>query len=453
MTTPAFTIIGAGPVGALLSLLLARRGHHVRLFERRADPRAAPPERGRSINLALSSRGIAALEHAGVLARIEPFMIPMPGRMLHDEAQRQQFVPYGLNEYEINHAVSRGELSRLIVAAAAEQPSIEMHFNQRCVDFDAETGFVQLRDERTGEVRSEATQCLLAADGARSAVRLALQHRNLTRVEDVPLDHDYKELVIAPDRAGFVFEAQALHIWPRGGFMLIALPNIDHSFIATLFLPRHGPTSFDSLDRSTSVQHFFDREFPDVAAKMPDLTQQFASHPQSQLGTIYCDRWHIGARALLIGDAAHAIVPFHGQGLNCGFEDCLVLDRLLAGVSEVESVFETFERERAPNTAAIAQMALENYLEMRDDVRSPRFAQRKALAAELERCFPDRFIPRYSMVTFHPEISYAEAQRRGALQERLLDTLSEKIGLRFRIGSLSPSALELARQSLNAAGL
>jgi kynurenine 3-monooxygenase len=452
MTAPAFTIVGAGPVGALMGLLLARRGQRVRLFERRRDPRQAPPERGRSINLALSARGIAALQRADALDRVESSMIAMPGRMLHDEQQRQQFIPYGRNEREINHAVSRERLNRLIVEAAAEHPSIELHFDQRCVDFDPDAGVLWLRDENTGSLRSETIEILLAADGAGSAVRQALQQRGLTRANDVALDHDYKELVIAPDRSQFVFEPKALHIWPRGGFMLIALPNTDRSFTATLFLPRHGPNGFDSLTDSTAVRHFFERQFADAAARMPDLVQQFASHPQSRIGTLYCDHWHIGARTLLIGDAAHAIVPFHGQGLNCGFEDCVVLDRLLGAHNDMERVFAAFERERQPDTAAIAQMALENYLEMRDGVRSPQFARRKALAAELERHFPQRFIPRYSMVTFHPEIPYAEALRRGVLQERVLDVLSTLPDAGSN-GELSSGALKHARQSLDDVGL
>jgi kynurenine 3-monooxygenase len=379
-------------------------------------------------------------------------MIAMPGRMLHDEQQQQQFVPYGRNEHEVNHAVSRERLNRLLVEAAAEQDLIELHFHQRCMDLDPAAGTLTLRDENTGSVRQETIESVLAADGAGSAVRQALQLRNLTRVNDVPLDHDYKELLIAPDRTQFAFAARALHIWPRGGFMLIALPNTDRSFTATLFLPRHGSNSFDTLTDSVTVQRFFERQFADAAAHLPDLSQQFQSHPQSRLGTLYCDRWHISPGVLLIGDAAHAIVPFHGQGLNCGFEDCIVLDRLLAAGGDIDRGFAAFERERRPDTVAIAQMALENYLEMRDGVRSPQFARRKALASELERYFPGRFIPRYSMVTFHPEIPYAEAQRRGVLQERVLDVLSAT-AQPDSTGALSPAALERARTSLDEAGL
>jgi len=240
-----------------------------------------------------------------------------------------------------------------------------------------------------------------------------------------------------------------LHIWPRGGFMLIALPNTDRSFTSTLFLAREGDNSFARLRSAADVRQFFHRHFVDAAAAIPDIAEQFEHHPQSRLGTIYCEGWHAAGRVLLLGDSAHAIVPFHGQGLNCGFEDCVVLDRMLAQNTDTLEVFAAFERERRPNAVALAAMALENYVEMRDDVRSPQFALRKALAAELERQFPGRFIPRYSMVTFHPEISYVEAQRRGAQQQLVLDRLSS----RFPALALSKDALTLARQSLDQAGL
>jgi len=440
-----FTIIGAGPVGTLMALLLVRRGHRARLFERRPDPRGAQPERGRSINLALSARGILALETAGVLDRLKDSMITMPGRMLHDEHERLEFLPYGRNESEVNYALSREHLNRVLIAAAAEHPEIELHFDQRCVDLDPQSGALRLQDELSGQVRDVISELVLAADGAGSNVRRAMLERDLTRVDEVPLAHDYKEFIIPPSRGNeYAFEPHALHIWPRGGFMLIALPNSDHSFTATLFLPRQGENSFERL-HGAAVTDFFRREFAAAAAAIPDLPAQFAQQPQSRLGTVYCERWQVSGRLLLIGDAAHAIVPFHGQGLNCGLEDCVLLDRLLSGNPDTVQVFAEFERQRRPDARAIAQMAVENYVEMRDDVRTAGFARRKALASQLEQLFPDRFIPRYSMVTFHPEISYAQAQRRGARQERLLDTLTEK----FNSGPLPDAAIQLVRQSLD----
>ena len=450
---PHFTIIGAGPVGALMGLMLARRAQRVRLIERRPDPRSAPAERGRSINLALAARGMVALEQAGLSDRIAPQMIAMPGRMLHDEHAALQFLPYGQNEREVIHAIGREPLNRILIEAAAAHPHIELSFNTRCVDLDPQGGTLQLRDEPSGSTRSESFEILLAADGAGSAVRAALVARALSRAEERPLAHDYKELLIPPIERGtppsYAFEPHALHIWPRGGFMLIALPNTDRSFTATLFLAREGDPGFDRLGRGEAVRAFFRHQFADAAAAIPDLEQQFALHPQSQLGTVYCQGWQAHGRVLLLGDAAHAIVPFHGQGLNCGFEDCRVLDRLLASQGDGASALAEFERQRRPDTDAIAAMALENYLEMRHGVRSAQFAQRQRLAAELERDFPGRFIRRYSMVMFHPEIPYAEAQRRGAEQEQLLDTL---VG-RFGYDMSRPDARAYAQRLLGEAGL
>ncbi len=443
MPMPGYTVIGAGPVGTLMAIMLARRGRSVRLIERRADPRTHPPERGRSINLALAARGTQALAHAGVAGQIAAAMMPMPGRMLHDEQGCLSFLPYGRNPHEIIHALSREQLNRLLIEAAASCAGIELRFATRCLDVDPAAALVTLRDERSGRSYAESFDVLLGADGAGSAVRAALQARGCVRAHEEPLAHDYKELTIPPLAAAgdggagdFAFEPHALHIWPRGGYMLIALPNTDRSFTATLFLAQHGGPAepgFDRLQSEPELRRFFGQQFPDAARAIPDLAQQFAAHPQGHLGTLHCERWQIEGRVLLLGDAAHAIVPFHGQGLNCGFEDCRLLDELLDGAPDLEpatrrALFERFERERRPDTEAIAAMALENYEEMRDTVRSPEFARRQALAAQLEQDFPQRFIPRYSMVMFHPEIGYAEAQRRGAAQQRVLDTLLQAPG-------------------------
>ncbi|MGA8709569.1 MAG: NAD(P)/FAD-dependent oxidoreductase [Steroidobacteraceae bacterium] len=427
---PDFTLIGAGPVGTLMALMLANRGHQVRVFERRPDPRIASPERGRSINLAMAARGLAALAHAGLAARLAPLLMPMPGRMLHQEDGSLQFLAYGSRQQEVVYAVSREQLNRVLIEAAAECPRIELRFDMRCLDADPATGTVRLRNERKDEESTETFAVLLGADGANSAVRTALAARGLLHAQEAPLDHDYKELTIPPR-----LDPAALHIWPRGGYMLIALPNTDASFTATLFLPRRGDPGFDQLTDAAAVSRLFARQFADAAAVTPDLAQQFAANPQSRLGTWHCQPWAVAGRVLLLGDAAHAIVPFHGQGLNCGFEDCRLLDGLLAEAvpaagpeqsGAYAGLFARFERERRPDTEAIAAMALENYQEMRDTVRSPAFARRQALAAELERRFPGRFIPRYSMVMFHPEIPYAEAQRRGLAQQRVLEALADE---------------------------
>jgi len=417
----AVTVVGGGPVGTLLAILLARRGREVRVLERRADPRRHAPERGRSINLSLSARGLAALARAGLRELVDPHLVAMPGRLLHDVGGRTQFMRYSQHPGEVHYAISRALLGRLLIEAAATDPRIGLRFECRCADVDPAAGRLRLQEGAEPEIEIEAG-IVIGADGAGSAVRAALERRGLCHATEDPLDHDYKELEI-PARGGQPqLELEALHVWPRGGFMLIALPNPDATFTATLFLPRSGPGSFESLREPAVVRDFFAREFPDVPALIPDLEAQFAAHPQGRLATLHCWPWHAGT-TLLVGDAAHAIVPFHGQGLNCGFEDCVLLDELLAAPRPVTEAFAEFQRRRLPNADAIATMALENYVEMRATVRDPRYAERRALAERIECAFPGRFIPRYSMVMFHAEIPYAEALRRGALQERLLDGL------------------------------
>jgi kynurenine 3-monooxygenase len=424
VTRESVTIIGAGPVGTLLALLLARDGRAVQLLERRADPRQAPADSGRSINLALAARGLLALERAGVLESLRGLMVEMRGRQVHEPGGSSVLMNYGLRPSEVIHAISRSRLNAALIEAAAHTPQITLRFSQRCLDVDPASGSLQWREESSGQVHRESAALLIAADGAGSAVRAAFAARGVLQASEVPLDHDYKELLIpASATGGYALERNALHIWPRGGYMLIALPNPDGTFTATLFLPARGVTaSFDALHAAGAARAFFAQHFPDVLALLPDFEAQYARNPQGKLATLYCWPWH-QQRSLLIGDAAHAIVPFHGQGLNCGFEDCVVLARLLAAGDNPQAACAAFERERRPNTDAIAAMALENYEEMRSHVLAPDFARRKQLAAELERRFPQRFIPRYSMVMFHPEIAYAEAQRRGAMQEQVLDAL------------------------------
>jgi len=417
-------IVGAGLAGALLALLLARRGHSIALYERRPDPRQARPERGRSINLALAARGMRALERAGILADVTPLLIPMRGRMVHERGATSALQPYGQREHEVIYSVGRAALNRVLIEAAAAHAGVTVHFNQQCLGVDVRAQRLGFRDAGTGREYEVPLAPTIAADGAGSAVRASLAAAGLLAAREEWLDHDYKELTIAPESAS-ALERQALHIWPRGGFMLIALPNTDGSFTATLFLARKGPRSFAALESAQAVQEFFAREFADAVPLLPDLTTQFAAHPQGQLGTVHTAPWHLGGEVLLLGDAAHAIVPFHGQGMNAAFEDCAELDALLASRQGWAEVFARFEQARRANTAAIAQMALENYLEMRDAVLDAGFVRRKALAMALERRFPERFIPRYSMVMFHPEIPYAEALRRGAVQEQLLLELDQ----------------------------
>lgn len=418
-------IVGAGLAGALLAVLLARRGFAVDLYDRRPDPRRGESERGRSINLALAARGIVALEHAGMMDRVHPLLIPMRGRMIHSLSDETQLQPYGQRQDEVIYSVSRADLNRVLIEEAARHPRVRLRFRQTCLEALPEAGALRFRDEDMGSECNVPIAPTFATDGAGSAVRSSLARAGLISVREEWLDHDYKELTIPARDGRHAMEVHALHIWPRGGFMLIALPNTDGSFTATLFLARSGHDGFDSLTAPDRVRALFQSQFPEAMQLMPHLVDEFATHPQGQLGTVHARPWHIGGQLLLLGDAAHAIVPFHGQGMNAAFEDCLALDGLLDRHDGWEALFVDFERSRLPNTAAIAQMAVENYTEMRDTVRDPAYIRRKALAMELERRFPDRFIPRYSMVMFHPEISYAEALRRGALQQGILRQLDD----------------------------
>lgn len=415
------TIIGAGLAGALLATMLARRGFTVELYEKRPDLRREDVGGGRSINLALAARGMRALDRAGVFGAVEPLLIPMPGRMLHDPEGRLSFQPYSRNPGEVNYSVSRSGLNAVLLDAA-EAAGARIRFNHECTALDVTAGRARFRDTRGGKQRDSGGGPIIAADGAGSVARHALAAQcGIDNREEI-LGHAYKELSIppAPD-GGWRIEREALHIWPRGGYMLIALPNTDGSFTVTLFLAREGTPSFASLANRDAVEDFFRREFPDARAVMPGLQEDFAANPVGMLGTVRCAPWHHADRLLLLGDAAHAIVPFHGQGMNAAFEDCDVLMRLLDEHGpDWGALFRRFSELRKPDAEAIADMALENYVEMRDSVRDPKFHLQKAVGWELERRLPGVFIPRYEMVMFHPEIRYSEAQRRGAIQKALL---------------------------------
>jgi kynurenine 3-monooxygenase len=444
----AVNIIGAGLSGALLAVLLAQRGLRVDLYERRADPRQSRPESGRSINLALAARGIRALERAGVMERVRPLLIAMRGRMVHEPAGGAALQPYGQREHEVIWSVGRADLNRVLIEEAARHASVRVRFNQRCLGADLQHDRLHFRDHVSGGVHETALTPAIAADGAGSAVRASLAAAGRLNVREDWLDHDYKELSIPAVAGRQALEPHALHIWPRGGFMLIALPNTDGSFTATLFLARTGAASFASLDTPATVGAFFAREFPDVVPLMPALLEDFASHPQSQLGTVHAVPWHAGGHVLLIGDAAHAIVPFHGQGMNAAFEDCVALEALLERHDDWQELFAGFEETRRPNAAAIAQMALENYGEMREAVRDAGYLRRKSIAMGLERRFPDRFIPRYSMVMFHPEIPYAQALRRGAVQAQILAELDPGDEAQIAASCASARAEQLVSERL-----
>lgn len=418
-------IVGAGPTGSLLAVLLRRRGLHVTLFEARDDPRGKIFESGRSINLALADRGIHALKAAGVFGDIVDSLVPMRGRFLHLEDGSHAMHPYGQRPGEVIYSISRHRLNQVLLQEAAGRLDVEVKFEHRLEDADFEHGLARIRDLQCGRVVNVPMHPLLATDGAGSRTRLRMAAAGLIKSKEADLDHGYKELSIPPDpQGGYAMAHDALHIWPRGNFMLIALPNTDGSFTATLFLSRHGAVSFEALTSGPEIAQFLRGHFPDAYVLMPNCVAEFQERPTGFLGTVYADAWNAAGMAALIGDAAHAIVPFHGQGMNCCFEDCLEFDACMERAATWESLFDDFFRSRKPNTDAIAAMALENYLEMRERVVDPKFRLQQALALELERRHPRRFIPRYSMVMFHHEISYRTALERGAIQTRLLCDLT-----------------------------
>jgi kynurenine 3-monooxygenase len=417
------SIVGAGLAGSLLALLLARRRFAITVYDRRSDPRTALTRAGRSINLALAARGIRALERAHVMQRIRPLLIAMRGRMLHDRLGERELQPYGRTEQEVIYSVDRTALNCALLDELTRHPQVDFNFEQTCLGADLDADALSFRDLPSGLTYEKPLTPTIATDGAGSAVRMSLAAAHTISAREEPLDHDYKELTIPAQDGRHALDPGALHIWPRGGFMLIALPNIGGSFTATLFLPRTGAASFGALATPAHVREFCAREFPDAVALMPDLVHEFIHHPLGQLGTVHSAPWHIGGRVLLLGDAAHAIFPFHGQGMNAAFEDCLVFDDLLDEHEDRELLFDDFERRRRPNAEAIAQMSLENYEEMRATVLDPTFKRHQELALELEGRFPDRFIRRYSMVMFHPEIPYAEALRRGAVQADIIEAI------------------------------
>ncbi|MFN8903089.1 MAG: FAD-dependent oxidoreductase [Lysobacteraceae bacterium] len=420
MSARHHVIVGAGLAGALLALLLARRGHRVDVFERRPDQRIRGYEGGRSINLALARRGLAVLEAAGLGDAVLRRAVAMRGRQVHPLGGPEAFLPYGRSDAECIWSVHRGRLNHLLLDAA-EAAGARLHFHHRLglVDFDARRA--EIIDDRDRHARWIDFDALLGADGAGSALRNAMQGHADLHPEITPLDHGYKELEIPPDaEGGFRIVRDALHIWPRGGFMLIALPNTEGTFTATLFLPHKGRTpDFESVETADEARRFFEATFPDALALMPRFEADWLSHPTSSLATLRLRHWHLDRRAVLLGDAAHAMVPFHGQGMNCAFEDVEALDRLMAANPDLAEAFAAFEVERKPNAEAIQAMALENYVEMRDAVDDPAWRLQRTLELQLAERHPERFVPRYSMVSFR-RTPYALAFERGRWQRALL---------------------------------
>ncbi|HET6632747.1 MAG TPA: NAD(P)/FAD-dependent oxidoreductase [Rhodanobacteraceae bacterium] len=430
MTPRDYTIVGAGLVGSLLATLLAQAGCRVQVYEKRPDPRRAGFAGGRSINLALSERGIQALRGAGLAEQVLAQAVMMRGRMVHCRDGGMDLQAYGVDDHEVNWSVSRGGLNMQLLDAA-EAAGARIDFGRALVDADFAAGTLTLADGDDAR-NVVAAGIVLGADGAGSALRAAMDRVEPLGERVEPLGHGYKELEIPaastnPDSdffERFSLEPYALHIWPRGRYMCIALPNNEGSFTVTLFLPKAGPgPNFAALTDARAARAFFQRDFADVLALMPGFDADFDEHPVGNLATLYLDRWHLAGKALLLGDAAHAIVPFHGQGMNAGFEDAAELAPLLAQADvDTATAFARFQAERKPNTDAIAAMALENYVEMRDAVVDPHYLQKRALAHALSTSEPRWLMPRYRLVTF-TRLPYAWCLERGRAQNALLEEL------------------------------
>ena len=440
-------IVGAGLAGSLLSIYLAKRGIGVTVFEARPDMRREKIAAGRSINLALSDRGIAALKEVGMDAYMLAEAIPMHGRMIHSVDGNTKLLPYSGRTGEYINSVSRAGLNAALITEAEKYGNVQFVFNERCSDFDLVSGEVSFDSGRT--YRADT---VIATDGAGSAVRDSFE-RGLPDFDlsESFLEHGYKELHIPPGESAtelFALERNALHIWPRHQFMMIALPNVDGSFTCTLFLANRpneedaGAPSFYSLTNEGAVVQFFQQEFADAIPLMPTLIEDFFRNPTGHLGTLRCWPWHVNGKALLLGDAAHAMVPFYGQGMNCAFEDVRVLDRLVGeqaseqkGPIDWSSIFEQFGELRKANADAIQELAEENFYEMRDATADPVFQRKRALETRLEQSFPDYF-SKYSMVTFREDMPYAEAKNRGNAQDKLLMSVAAE--------NADPAAVDLS---------
>ncbi|MFN0174945.1 MAG: FAD-dependent oxidoreductase [Saprospiraceae bacterium] len=421
----AAIVVGAGLVGSLWAVFLARRGYSVKVFERRSDMRAAGYSGGKSINLAMSERGWKAIELAGIREKIEKVAIPMPGRMMHSITGDLNFQPYG-KEGEAIYSVSRGGLNLELLNIASSFPNVEFFFDHRCVDVDLNSPTISFEDLKTKEIKTVVAPLIFAADGAFSAVRNVLQHTDRFNYRQFYLEHGYKELSIPPLENGeHRIKPGALHIWPRGNHMLIALPNADGSFTCTLFLPFEGEVSFEKLKSDDDVLGFFQKYFPDTLPLMPTLLRDFRANPTSSLVTVNCSPWQWQGRILLLGDAAHAIVPFYGQGMNAGFEDCTILDSMLDEMGgDWSKTIPAFAQSRVKDGNAIAELAQRNFKEMRDLVSDPKFLLRKKIAADLHAKFPLEFLPVYSMVTFSNtpyHVALLEDDAQNALFQEILN--------------------------------
>lgn len=413
-------VIGAGLVGSLHAILLAKKGLQVDVFERRPDLRKADVIGGRSINLALSDRGFKALEYAGVADEIRKMCIPMYGRKMHDLEGNLTFQPYG-KEDEAIYSVSRGGLNQTLMNHADNFPNITYRFNHKCEDIDLKTNEITFIDTENNKEATYKYDYIFGTDGAFSAVRNRMMKTPMFNYSQDYLSHGYKELVIPPNEDGsHRIDKNCLHIWPRGKFMLIALPNLDGSFTVTLFFPMKGETSFESLKTEKDVIDFFEKTFPDALEQMPTLRTDYYENPTATLVTVRCSPWNFKDKVMLMGDAAHAVVPFYGQGMNSGFEDCSVFYEMFDQFDDTQELFEKYSESRVPDGSAIADLALYNYIEMRDLAGDPDFLLRKKIERKFSDLYPNKWMPLYSQVTFS-HIRYSEALAAGERQRKIMD--------------------------------
>lgn len=416
-----FILIGSGLAGGMMAAFLGRRGYEVELYERRGDPTVGNLVGGRSINLALSTRGIHALQQLGVAEEVLKHAIPMRGRMIHDQSGELHFTPYDRDPDKCINSIGRGALNTLTIEAAQRHSNVRVHFNHQCSDVDIDAATTQLVHTGTGRTIEAHGDAVIGVDGAFSAVRRSMQRLDRFEYSQSYLPHGYKELTIppAPDDS-WRMEKHALHIWPRRSFMMIALPNPDGSFTCTLFWEFEGPRSFASMASDEDVSRFFDEEFPDAVPLMPTLLEEFRENPTGSLVTVRCAPWCYRDKVVLLGDAAHAVVPFYGQGMNAAFEDCVALDECLAEFPRDRSrAFAEYFARRKENADALADLAVQNFIEMRDKTASKTFRAKKRLDYLLEGLLPGIYLPLYTMVSF-TRIPYAEAARRGKLQDRIV---------------------------------
>ncbi|MBE7648998.1 FAD-dependent oxidoreductase [Tenacibaculum finnmarkense] len=418
-------IIGAGLCGSLLALRLAQRGYKVAVYESRPDLRTVDISAGRSINLALSDRGFKALRLAGVAEKAREICIPMYGRLIHDIEGNTFSSNYSGRDNECINSISRGDLNAILLTEAEKHENVTIHFNKKCTSVNIENTIAHFEDYHTKEEFSVNAEVIFGTDGAGSVLRKSyyLAHKFLFSYSQDYLSHGYKELEIPADKTGnHQISNEHLHIWPRGAYMLIALPNVDGSFTVTLFLSYdEGKYNFNNLTSEEKITEFFETQFPDALKLIPSIKEEFLNNPTGALGTVKCSPWHYKNKTILLGDAAHAIVPFYGQGMNASFEDITIFDAVLEeDLGDWETVFKTYEKARKENTDAIADLAIDNFHEMKNHVANPLFKEKRKLEMDLEKAFPNEYFSKYSMVTFKDDIPYAQAMKKGRAQDKAL---------------------------------